>query len=116
MDQLTEIVVVGAGAIGASSAAHLARAGHRVTVVEARAGSAGGSTGRSFGAVRAQWADRMNVELSWESIRRLQAFSDDAESFLGECWRELLEEGVESVTLREAGTVVYGPMSLRPTA
>lgn len=77
MDQLTEVVVVGAGAIGASSAAHLARAGRRVTVVESRAGSAGGSTGRSFGAVRAQWADRMNVELSWESIQRLRDFSDE---------------------------------------
>ena len=77
MDQLTEIVVVGAGAIGASSAAHLARAGHQVTVVEARSGSAGGSTGRSFGAVRAQWADAMNVALSWESIQRLRAFPEE---------------------------------------
>lgn len=37
----------------------------------------------------------------------------DAENWLGETWRDLLEAGVESVTLREAGTVVYGPMSLR---
>ena len=37
----------------------------------------------------------------------------DAESYLGESWRELLERGVEAVTLRENGTVVYGPMSLR---
>ena len=40
----------------------------------------------------------------------------DAESFLGECWRRLSDEGVESVTLREGDAVVYGPMSLRPTA
>ena len=37
----------------------------------------------------------------------------DAESYLGESWRELLERGVEAVTLRENGAVVYGPMSLR---
>ena len=37
----------------------------------------------------------------------------DAESWLGESWRELLEEGVESVVLREGDAVVYGPMSLR---
>ncbi|GAA2746482.1 hypothetical protein GCM10009868_32100 [Terrabacter aerolatus] len=37
----------------------------------------------------------------------------DAESYLGESWRELLEAGVESVTLREHDVVVYGPMSLR---
>ena len=52
MDEITEILVVGAGAIGASCAAHLARGGHRVTVVDAQAAAAGGSTGRSFGAVR----------------------------------------------------------------
>ncbi len=38
----------------------------------------------------------------------------DAESYLGESWQELLEAGVEAVTLRENETVVYGPMSLRP--
>lgn len=37
----------------------------------------------------------------------------DAESWLGEAWRDLLSAGVEAVTLREGGTVVYGPMSLR---
>jgi len=37
----------------------------------------------------------------------------DAESWLGEQWRELAEAGVEAVTLNHEGTVVYGPMSLR---
>jgi hypothetical protein len=37
----------------------------------------------------------------------------DAENYLGEAWRTLLEQGVESVTLREGGVTVYGPMSLR---
>ena len=37
----------------------------------------------------------------------------DAESYLGESWRDLLAAGVEAVTLRENDTVVYGPMSLR---
>ena len=37
----------------------------------------------------------------------------DAENYLGEAWQELLAAGVESVTLREGDTVVYGPMSLR---
>ncbi len=36
----------------------------------------------------------------------------DAESWLGEHWRELAEEGVASVTLLNGGTAVYGPMSL----
>ena len=37
----------------------------------------------------------------------------DAENYLGETWRDLLDRGVEAVTLREADATVYGPMSLR---
>jgi hypothetical protein len=36
----------------------------------------------------------------------------DAESWLGEVWRELAELGAERATLTEDGRVVYGPMSL----
>lgn len=36
----------------------------------------------------------------------------DAESWVGEVWRELAEQGVASVTLHEHDRVVYGPMSL----
>ena len=38
----------------------------------------------------------------------------DAETWVGEVWRELLEGGVDAVTLLEDGRVVYGPMSLHP--
>jgi hypothetical protein len=38
----------------------------------------------------------------------------DAETWIGETWRELLEAGVEQVTLLQTGRPVYGPMSLRP--
>ncbi|WP_431979766.1 hypothetical protein [Streptomyces qinglanensis] len=40
----------------------------------------------------------------------------DAESWIGEVWRELLEGGTDQVTLREDGSTVYGPMSLRSAA
>ena len=36
----------------------------------------------------------------------------DAESWIGEVWRELLDEGVDQVSLFEADRQVYGPMSL----
>jgi hypothetical protein len=36
----------------------------------------------------------------------------DAESWLGEIWRELVEAGADQATLTEDGRVVYGPMSL----
>ena len=38
----------------------------------------------------------------------------DAESWLGESWRELLDGGVAQVTLLEDGRVEYGPMLLTP--
>ncbi len=47
---------------------------------------------------------------------RSQAFpsQSDAETWIGENWRELLESGVESVVLTEEDREVYGPMGLRP--
>ena len=41
-----------------------------------------------------------------------QGSQADAESWLGENWRELAEAGVAQVTLLDAGAAVYGPMSL----
>jgi hypothetical protein len=38
----------------------------------------------------------------------------DAESWLGEIWRELLAAGVDQVTLLDGSEKVYGPMSLHP--
>ena len=38
----------------------------------------------------------------------------DAETWIGECWRELLDDGVEQVVLMDGDREVYGPMSLRP--
>jgi hypothetical protein len=37
----------------------------------------------------------------------------DAESWLGEVWKELLHAGVEQVVLRDGDREVYGPMPLR---
>ena len=38
----------------------------------------------------------------------------DAESWLGEAYPDLAEEGVSAVTLFEGDREVYGPMSLEP--
>ncbi|MDP1876438.1 MAG: hypothetical protein Q8M17_02605 [Actinomycetota bacterium] len=45
-----------------------------------------------------------------------QAFptQSDAETWIGENWRGLLESGVDQVALMEDDHAVYGPMSLRP--
>ena len=36
----------------------------------------------------------------------------DAESFIGESWRELLDGGIQQVTLYDGDRKVYGPMGL----
>lgn len=38
----------------------------------------------------------------------------DAETWLGEHWRGLLDDGVAQVVLRDGEREVYGPMSLSP--
>ena len=37
----------------------------------------------------------------------------EAESWVGEAWQDLLDAGVEQVTLYDEDHEVYGPMSLR---
>ena len=41
-----------------------------------------------------------------------QGSQSDAESWLGENWRALVDDGVAQVTLFEGDREVYGPMSL----
>jgi hypothetical protein len=38
----------------------------------------------------------------------------DAETWVGEAWRDLLDDGVDQVALLEDDRLVYGPMSLHP--
>ena len=49
---------------------------------------------------------------------RSQVFptQSDAETWIGETWHELLDAGVDQVSLLEEDRVVYGPMSLHPQA
>ena len=45
-------------------------------------------------------------------VSPLHPSQSDAESWLGETWRELAAAGVAQATLLEDGRVEYGPMSL----
>jgi hypothetical protein len=60
---------------------------------------------------RVERSDGSDVELDFDVPDF--AAQGDAESWLGELWREMAEAGAEQVTLVEDGRVVYGPMSLQ---
>lgn len=56
------VIIIGAGALGLSTALNLAEQGAKVTVLEARS-IASGSTGRSVGVVGTQFTDRFDILL-----------------------------------------------------
>jgi sarcosine oxidase subunit beta len=72
-----DVVVIGAGVIGASCAVHLAHAGLRVTVVDRGAAPGAGSTARATGGFRAQYATAINLRLSLLARTALRRFRDD---------------------------------------
>jgi sarcosine oxidase, subunit beta len=69
-----DVIVVGAGIIGASCAYHLADAGLRVLVVDRNEAAAMGSTGLSAAGVRVQFVEPVNVALSFASILEYRRF------------------------------------------
>ena len=82
-----DVVVVGAGCIGASIAFHLARRGAKVVVFEREKKPGIGSTGHCAGGVRQQFSARVNVEISKASVRALERFPDEvgAEAGFDQC-------------------------------
>ena len=52
------------------------------------------------------------VEVAEELAGQRFPSQADAESWVGEVWAALAEDGVDAVTLFEDGREVYGPMSL----
>ena len=73
-----EVVIVGAGVVGASVAHHLAARGCRdVVVLDRGAGAGEGSTGRATGGFRAQFGTEVNVRLSLLAREKLLRFADE---------------------------------------
>jgi sarcosine oxidase subunit beta len=62
-----EVVVVGAGVVGASVAFHLAERGVGTLVID-RYGPAAGSTARSGALIRAHYPTALEADLAWESL------------------------------------------------
>ena len=73
-----DIVVIGGGVMGASTAYHLAAAGAgKVILLEKEPYFGQGATGRCAGGVRYQFATEINVKLSIASLAMLESFEQD---------------------------------------
>ena len=70
-----EVVIIGGGVMGTSTAFHLAEAGVRDVVLLERHSLASGSTSKSAGGVRAQFSDAVNVALGWRSLPAFENFA-----------------------------------------
>ena len=73
-----EVVIIGAGVVGASVAYHLAKRGcGRILVLERHRAPGQGSTGRATGGFRAQFGSEVNVRLSLLSREELLSFEEE---------------------------------------
>jgi sarcosine oxidase subunit beta len=72
-----EIVIIGAGAIGASIAYQLARRGARDVVVLERDTVGAGSTSKAAGGIRVQFATRVEIDFSLRGIEFFKRFEDE---------------------------------------
>jgi sarcosine oxidase subunit beta len=73
-----DVVIVGGGVMGASTAYHLAARGSKnVLLLEKEEFFGQGATGRCAGGVRYQFATEINVRLSMESLPMLERFEDE---------------------------------------
>jgi sarcosine oxidase subunit beta len=77
MARSADVVVIGAGIVGSSIAFHLTEAGCKnVLVIERETRQGLGSTGKSMGGVRAQFATDVNIRMSLYSIPFLARFDE----------------------------------------
>jgi sarcosine oxidase, subunit beta len=84
MRATADVVVIGGGIMGASTAYHLAKRGcANVQLVESGEMFGLGSTGLNAGGIRYQFATPVNIELSKLSIGMMERFADEMDQPIG---------------------------------
>src|ERR1700740_1849273 len=75
--ETADVVIVGGGIVGSSIAYHLSGSGcTKVLVIERETHQGKGSTGKSMGGVRAQFATDVNIQMSLYSIPFYASFDE----------------------------------------
>ncbi len=78
-----EVVVVGGGAVGAATTFYLTELGlHDVVLIE-RETLSSGSTGKSAGGFRLQFADELNIRIALRALPVFESFSERFETDIG---------------------------------
>jgi len=75
-----EVVIIGGGVMGTSTAYHLAKLGCRDVVLLEKDQLASGSTGLSVGGIRQQFSTEANIRISQESVRGFERFEEEFET------------------------------------
>lgn len=77
LPEKADVVVIGGGIMGLSTAYHLAKNGVKRVVVLERSYLTAGASGRNGGGIREQWSTEQNVLLMKESIALVRRFATD---------------------------------------
>ena len=78
MRKRAEAVIIGGGIIGMATAFYLARAKYgRIVLLEREALAGSGSTSKAAGGIRAQFASKVNIQMSMLSESLFRRFKDD---------------------------------------
>ena len=109
-----DVVVIGGGVMGASTAFHLAEAGVDVVLVE-RDELASGSTVKAAGGVRANFSDELNIALGLRSLEAFERFSErpGQDIDLHQPGYLFVLTAPEDVALFEASTALQNRMGVR---
>jgi glycine/D-amino acid oxidase-like deaminating enzyme len=96
--------VIGGGALGAATAFHLRRLGVENVVLLERDLLSSGSTSKSAGGIRTQFADELNIRIALRSLEEFEAMRDEI-SFRQHGYLFLLDQADDVASFRAALTL-----------
>jgi sarcosine oxidase subunit beta len=80
MIEKANVVIIGGGVMGTSTAYHLAKQGCQDVVLVEKKQVASGSTGLSAGGIRLQFSSEANIRMSMESLQVFERFAEEFEA------------------------------------